>query len=211
MAADPEYAFLARGQMYRLQIRQDALTSSVADSLAGLIGADPSTFTLSSQNVDLAHDSVFTSHVQTGHPVIVTFAGEGDSDDDPDEEEEAAILSDDQDDAVLGPPDLDRRIDEVLERCEGWAFTREDCERALALAFFNCELAAQWLRAGDVPGSADEAMARISGAPPDPHEIDKQNIARLFDETRLDVPMLVQYYDACGKDYERTLQCIRGE
>jgi hypothetical protein len=109
------------------------------------------------------------------------------------------------------PPNLEERITDVLQRCAGCEVTRDDCIKALEVTFFNCERAAFFVRSGEIPESSSDAFLRLRGEELDQKALEGRDIERLFDQTHVDIPLLVQYYDACDRNYEKTLRCIRGE
>jgi hypothetical protein len=155
-------------------------------------------------------DAPFTSVVPHGHPILLEIVSSDDESDGPDPEIEMMPSRSLPEIPTFTPADMAERIDTLAE-IGGGRFTREECEMALRLAFFNTERAVGFLVEG-MPRKAkgfitesDEPMTLNDGL----EMRDKEALERLFNATRIDFPMLIQYYLACDRNEQMTLELLR--
>jgi hypothetical protein len=198
MSTVPEYSFAVDEDLYHIAVASDVLTSSVIETIANIIEISPDHITLSAGGATIPPDSVFSASAQVNDPVSVNISGGTDPSD-------GGLFDEDE----FSPADIDERITKLMSLSEGSVWTREQCEHALRVAYFNLDRAAELLFLGEIPETPALALSKLNGETPDAEAIHKQNIMKLWAETKIDVPLLVQYYEACGKDYEQTLQCIK--
>jgi hypothetical protein len=222
MAAVARFTFIVPPQSIELEISSHNLVSDVISLLSDLCNLDPATpITLVIDNDPVDPSAVFTSVASPDSPIIVETA------------EPAAVASLDSvhDRSAIRlpaapPPDVD--IDAMIQLQK--AILPDDSplkdddariRRALEISFFDPDRAAAFLRNGTVP---DRPMAFICEEPDWDNESgtgmasaweqdqapEKQAIRRLYNATGIDIPMLVQYYDACGRDEEKTLALLTG-
>jgi hypothetical protein len=201
MAEMLTYRFRTITQSFQLSIPSDALTSSVIESVSDHLQADASSIRLFNRDTLIPVDCIFSSRIGVNRPVLVSLPSDVDEDgvlDDGEEEESEDYL----------PEAIERYIANI-RNISGDEWSREDCLRALQVVHFSPDRAAELLLSGEVPDHPALAFAKLNGTEPDPEVIHNENLKRLWAETRIDIPLLVQYYEACGRDYQRTYDCLK--
>jgi hypothetical protein len=81
--------------------------------------------------------------------------------------------------------------------------------RALEVVYFNPNRAAELLLSGDLPNHPAFAFAKLNGPEPDPEVIPTDNLKQLWADTKIDIPMLVQSSEACGRDSFQPSNCLQ--
>jgi hypothetical protein len=157
----------------------------------------------------LPPDQIFTSLVDPAQPLTLEVVSSDDETDFSDSECEVVLSRSTPEIPSFTPPDMDDRIEKLYQFWPGH-FTKEQCEHALRMGFFNADRAVAYLFDGipeevegfitenEEPLSIDDGLTKA----------DKESLERLFNQTRIDLPMLVQYYIACDRDEERTLEVL---
>ena len=192
---------------------------SVTKSVCERLSLDPSNCALIFNNVTLDPSAVFLNVVNPGPPVIVQQQNE-----DSEEEDEGSSDLDgstldlfdnepesEEQSMTYTPANFDVMIANLMDL---GPYSREEAEHALRVSYFNIDRAAGFLVQGNVPESRasyiyDDIERALDGGQSTAGE--KEVLRRLFNKTKVDIPLLVQYYAACDHDEEETLRCILDE
>jgi hypothetical protein len=225
MAALATFTFIVPPQSIELEISSHNLVTDVISLLSDLCNLDPAVaITLVIDNEPADPSAVFTSVASPDSPIIVEIAEPA--------APAAPPLDDVHDRSAIRlpaepPPDVD--VDSLIELQK--AILPDDSplksndaliRRALQISFYDPDRAAAFLRNGIVP---ERPMAFICEEPDwdnasgtgmtsaweENQTPERRAIRRLYNATGIDIPMLVQYYDACGRDEAKTLALLTGE
>ena len=210
--------FIGNSSRIEFLVTDTETVAAVKSAVCGKLSLEPSQCTLIQNNKELDPAAMFLSVVVKGPPVIVQHRRLSDEDEEDDDEsiDDSLIAGLDEvthsDDEIPSytPPNMQDMVASLMEM---GPFSQEDCERALRVSYFNVHRAAAFLLDGNIPerpsGYIYDSVESMDGM--DLEEKEKEALRRLFNQTKIDIPVLIQYYVACDGDEEKTLMCIMDE
>jgi hypothetical protein len=156
-------------------------------------------------------DGIFTGLLSPDFPIDLEFIDEEPFD------ESVTPYREPMEFPTFRPDNLDDLITSLMDMGAG-EFTPEQCERALRMAFFSLDRAAVYLFDG-IPDEPEGFIEAIEVKEEEEEEAEhrglkraeKEDLRRLFIETGIDYPELIQYFIEFGKNYETTLDFIRSQ
>jgi hypothetical protein len=199
MTETAEYQFKTISDSFRLPIASTALTSSVIESLSDRFHVDPASIRLFVGAFLIPGNCVFSSRAKVDRPILVSL---------PSDPEQEAVLDDSEEESEDYIPEAVEEYIAELANIFGGEWTRDDCLRALRVVHFSPDSAAELLLSGEIPNHPSLATAKLNGMDPDPEVVHNMELIQLWADTKIDIPLLVQYYEACGRDYQKTYTCL---
>lgn len=194
--AENEYAFVGNGSRVTAQVDASETVLDVITRVCPMIGFDAKTAAFVFRNSRLDEGACFTKVVVRGAPTIVvgTVTTEDNIDFDFDIE--------DQEECEDPSPHV---INEMMESLDELGQFPVDLRlRALRVAAFDVARAAEFLLNGNVPAEATSIVFE------EMEDSKSAVIRRLFNETKVDTALLIQYYEACECDEQATLDLLKG-
>lgn len=200
---------------FQLEVPLDAKISEIKELLSGYVDEEPNKISLVVNGKIIADDETF-SKIGTDSPVNMLIGEDADEED----EDELSGLPEIEGIEIpqYNPPDLEEKIQSLQQL---GAFSREICDKALRVSYFDINRAAKFLLKGNVPDSPGDAY----GPPPEQgysiqfddegHIIleslvpeDRESISKIISQKYEDHSLIIQTYYACNRDVDATLQCL---
>lgn len=212
-----------------LNIKPTETVKDIREKLSYELGQLASNVHLKYNNIALEDDQILQNCITDKDVPVVIECDDDLSSDDEDEEAENGDPKTDHFELnpqsefeipSYTPPDFDEKVSGLRELTKQ---TKERCEQALRLAFFNADRAAEYLLSGEdlperptiLPFSDGKSNHKFmpdrsqSKALQNFTDDEIATLQRIMDTTNTEFSMAVQYFVACEKKEEPTLEVLK--